>query len=227
MIPFGTYNNPTRRTPYLTYGLILANVLVFIWEMTHTSSELASVFYQYTAAHCQAGGQLGIHLADFLRGMFLHVDGWHLIGNMTFLWIFGTNVEDYFGRRRFVVFYLIGGIAAALIHTLLYTHQCGPLVGASGAVSAVLGAYIVLYPGTRVRAGIPFFRFFFLPVTVPAWMMLGLWFILQVIMGTVALNSAFSSVAFFAHIGGFVFGLLFAFVLIMVKGAPETTLYSD
>lgn len=228
MIPLGTYDNPTKRTPYLTYGLILVNILVFMWETTLPPAERGRMFYQMAIVPCEFFGNFApAQFVDFFRSMFLHGDLWHLIGNMIFLWIFGTNVEDFFGRRWFLSFYLIGGLAAALTHAILYHYVCLPLIGASGAVSAVLGAYILLYPGTRVRAGIPFFRFFILPVTIPAWLMLGFWFIMQVINGTAALNSTVGGVAFFAHVGGFVFGLFFAFIFTMVRGAPETTIYPD
>ena len=228
MIPLGTYDNPTKRKPYLTYGLILANILVFIWESTLPQGELGRVFYQIAVVPCELMQRFTpAHVVDFFRSMFLHGDVWHLIGNMVFLWIFGTNVEDFFGRRTFALLYVAGGLVAALTHTLLYHYMCVPLIGASGAISAVLGAYLVLFPGTRVRVGFPFFRFFVLPIKMPAIIMLGLWFILQIINGTAALNSAVGGVAFFAHIGGFVFGLLFAFIYTMFKGAPEPVIYSD
>ncbi len=220
MLPFATVNNPTKRIPYITYGLIFINIAVFLWQTRIPPADAARVYFELAAVPC---GFVG----NFFRGMFMHGDVWHLIGNMTFLWLFGTNAEDFLGRRSFTVFYLVGGLAAALTHIVLYSQQCTVLIGASGAVSAVLGAYLVLYPGTRVRAGIPFFRFFYFPVTVPAWMLLGLWFILQVISGTMALNGAGSRVAFFAHIGGFMFGFLFAFVYTMFKGAPESVIYDD
>lgn len=228
MIPLGTYDNFTKRRPYLTYGLILLNILVFLWEMSLPQAQLLQAFYQMAASRCLPGGQLFVsHFADFFRGMFLHGDAWHLIGNMIFLWIFSTNVEDFLGRRRFLALYLLGGFAAALTHTLLYNWVCMPLIGASGAISAVLGAYIVLYPGTRVRVGFPFFRFFMLPLTLPAYFVLGLWFVIQVFNGTAALSSSSGGVAFWAHIGGFIFGLIFAFVYTMFRGAPETTIYPD
>ena len=228
MIPLGTYNNPTKRTPYLTYGLLLINVLVFFWEMTLPPAELGRAFYQLAVVPCELVQHFApIQVVDFFRSMFLHGDVWHLIGNMIFLWIFGTNVEDFFGRRWFLLLYFVGGLAAALTHTVLYHYVCLPLIGASGAISAILGAYIVLFPGTRVRVGIPFLRFFILPLKIPAFIMLGVWFIIQVVSGTAALNSTVGGVAFFAHVGGFLFGLLFAFIFTMFKGAPEPVIYAD
>ena len=228
MIPLGTINNPTKHRPYLTYSLILVNILVFLWEMSLPEKELAQAFYQLSLVPCQLIQNFTpVQVVDFFRGMFLHADFWHLIGNMVFLWIFASNVEDFLSRRWFLFLYLAGGFVAALTHTLLYYYVCLPLIGASGAISAVLGAYIVLYPGTRVRAGFPFFRFFILPMTLPAYMVLGLWFILQIFNGTAALSSQAGGVAFWAHVGGFVFGLLFAFIYTIRNGAPETTIYSD
>lgn len=228
MIPLGTYDNPTRNRPYLTYGLILINVLVFLWEMTLPPAELFRAFYQLSLVPCDfVYGFSPEQIVDFFRGMFLHGDFWHLAGNMVFLWIFASNVEDFLGRRRFLLMYFAGGFIAALVHTLLYPDVCLPLIGASGAISAVLGAYIVLYPGTRVRVGFPFFRFFMLPLTLPAYFVLGLWFVIQVFNGTAALSSASGGVAFWAHIGGFIFGLIFAFIYTMFKGAPENPIYPD
>ncbi len=228
MIPLGTYNNPTRHRPYLTYSLIVVNVLVFLWEMSLPPAARAQAFYQLSVVPCQLIQSFApAHVVDFVRGMFLHADVWHLIGNMVFLWIFSTNVEDFLRPRWFLALYFAGGFVAALVHTLLYSYVCLPLIGASGAISAVLGAYIVLYPGTRVRVGFPFFRFFMLPLTLPAYFVLGLWFLIQVFNGTSALNSTSGGVAFWAHIGGFVFGLVFAFVFTMMKGAPENPVYSD
>ena len=229
MIPLGTINNPTKRRPYLTYGLILANVLVFLWELSLPQAALGQAFYAYAIVPCQIIHSFApVMVVDFFRSMFLHAGFWHLIGNMTFLWIFGSNVEDFLGRRAFLGLYFIGGLVAALVHTLLYHYMCVPLIGASGAIAAVLGAYIVLYPGTRVRVGIPFFRFFMLPLTIPAYMMLGLWFILQVFNGMTSLGiETGGGVAFFAHIGGFLFGLILAFVYTTIKGAPQPVIYHD
>lgn len=225
MIPLGTVNNPTRHTPYLTYGLILVNLLVFVWELTLPPQQLAQAFYQLALVPCQFTQSFAPELfIDFFRSMFLHAGWAHLAGNMVFLWIFGTNVEDYFRRRSFLLLYFAGGLVAALVHTALYPDVCIPLIGASGAIAAVLGAYIVLYPGTQVRAGVIFLRFFMLPVRLPALVVLGFWFVLQVFNGVLSLGVdtlTGGGVAFFAHIGGFLFGMLFAFVYTMFRPAPR------
>jgi membrane associated rhomboid family serine protease len=229
MIPLGTYNNPTRRRAYLTYTLILINILVFLWELRLPQQELSAYFFASALMPCRfIGAFTPGQVLDIFRSMFLHVDFWHLAGNMIFLWIFATNVEDFLGRRWFLALYFLGGIVAALVHTVLYNWLCIPIVGASGAVAAVLGAYFVLYPGTRVRVGIPFLRFFILPITIPAYFMLGLWFLLQILNSMVGLASTtMGGVAFFAHIGGFMFGLLLAILYTNRHGAPEQVVYPD
>jgi membrane associated rhomboid family serine protease len=121
MIPLGTIGNPTQRRPYLTYSLLLLNILVFIWEMTLPPAERLTAFYQLSIVPCEFVSSFGpARFVDVLRGMFLHGDVWHLIGNMIFLWIFATNVEDFLGRGWFLALYFAGGFAAALAHTLLY-----------------------------------------------------------------------------------------------------------
>ena len=151
--------------------------------------------------------------------MFLH-GGWlHLLGNMLFLWIFGNNVEDRLGSIPFLLFYLVGGIAAALTQVVIDPHSTVPLVGASGAIAAALGAYIVLFPGARILS-LVFLGFFYQLLEVPAIVVLGFWFALQLVNGFAAFGAetAQGGVAFFAHIGGFVFGLAVG-LLLRVVGA--------
>lgn len=225
MIPLGTINNPTRRMPYLTYGLILANILVFLWQLTQ-GDQLFQAFEAYAFMACEVGRVfLPELLLDTLRSAFLHADAFHLISNMVFLWIFGTNVEDYFGRRSFLSLYFLGTLAATLVHTILATDPsvCIPIIGASGAISAVLGAYILLFPGTRVRVGIPLLRIFMIPLTLPAFVVLGIWFALQLVSGVTTLGGPpTGGVAFWAHIGGFIFGLIFAFIYTLFNRAPDS-----
>jgi membrane associated rhomboid family serine protease len=151
--------------------------------------------------------------------MFLH-GGWlHLLGNMLFLWIFGNNVEDRLGSIPFLLFYLVGGVAAALTQVVIDPRSTIPLVGASGAIAAALGAYIVLFPGARILS-LVFLGFFYQLIEVPAILVLGFWFGLQLLNGFAAFGAetAQGGVAFFAHIGGFVFGLAVG-VLLRVVGA--------
>jgi membrane associated rhomboid family serine protease len=144
-----------------------------------------------------------------LTSMFMHGGFLHIIGNMLFLWIFGNNVEDSMGRVRFVVFYLLGGVAALLGQVVIATDSTAPTIGASGAVAAVLGGYILLYPHARVLTAV-LILFFFTVIELPALFMLGLWFLQQIYFGAAQLSDPLGGggVAYWAHIGGFVFGLL-------------------
>ncbi|MBZ0291371.1 MAG: rhomboid family intramembrane serine protease [Anaerolineae bacterium] len=231
MIPLGTVNNPTRRTPYLTYGLILVNVLVFIWQTLTPVSQLNQTYGELAIIPCQFPANVGLDMFwIYLRGMFLHANWTHLLGNMVYLWLFGTNIEDYFGRKVFLSLYFLGAAVAGLTQTIVYAANCNPLIGigASGAISAVLGAYLILYPGTRVRVGVIFFRVFMQTLKVPALIVLGLWFVIQLLGGFSALTAgAVGGVGFFAHIGGFIFGMVFAFIYLIFNKPPETPIYTD
>lgn len=226
MIPISTINNPTRRLPYVTYGLILANVLVFLWQTTRPAGELNSLFLSMSVVPCQLSRDLfSLDSAlDLVRSMFFHAGWLHLLSNMLYLWIFGSSVEDYFGRRAFLGLYLGSGIVAALVQTLIYRDVCVPLVGASGAIAGILGSFLILYPGVHVRVGVIFFRFFMRTFRLPALLVLGYWFLVQVLNGVASLGVDTLSgggVAFFAHIGGFVCGLLLTFVATMFSPPPR------
>ncbi|HLU11711.1 MAG TPA: rhomboid family intramembrane serine protease [Oceanobacillus sp.] len=224
MLPVSTFNNPTRRTPYLTYGLILTNILVFLWELSLPTRELYNVFYNAAVVPCQLNLFSLETPLDIFRSMFLHGSWAHLGSNMLFLWIFGSNVEDYFGRRAFIAMYLITGAVAALTQTLVHTGVCVPMIGASGAISGVLGAFLVLYPAVKVRVAAIFFKFFMRTFVLPAFLVLGYWFIVQLFAGIASLGvdtlSDGGGVAVFAHIGGFIAGALIAFVATMFKPVP-------
>jgi membrane associated rhomboid family serine protease len=159
-------------------------------------------------------------LFSIFSAMFLHAGWLHILGNMLFLWVFGDNVEDRLGHLGYVVFYLVAGVAAALTQTAVDTSSVIPNVGASGAVAGVLGAYLVYYPKATVKIVIPFFPLVFLPFAVPAVFMIGLWFVQNLLSGFatigVAEGAPDTGVAFFAHIGGFVFGALTA--LLFLRG---------
>jgi membrane associated rhomboid family serine protease len=218
--------NPTQRRPVVTIALILACVGAFAYELWLQTSggDVALerlirtnglVPAELTAALAGTGR---IQLADEIRSvftsMFLH-GGWiHLIGNMLYLWIFGNNVEDRFGRLGFLAFYLLGGVAAAASQVLISPDSEVPVIGASGAIAAILGAYIVLYPRARVLS-LVFLGFFYQLLQVPAIVVLGLWFILQLIDGVASLGVASSGggVAIFAHIGGFAAGAAIGLVV--------------
>jgi membrane associated rhomboid family serine protease len=176
------------------------------------------VFLIHPAAEAQElEGTLAGAVVPLFTSMFLHGSWWHLIGNMWFLWLFGDNVEDRLGRVRFVVLYLLSGLAAGGLQVLVNWGDTTPMIGASGAVAGVLGAYVVTYPYARVLTLVPFFYFFWPVVELPAFVLLGFWFVLQFLEGTIALAQPVSGgVAWWAHVGGFVTGML-----LMKLIAPE------
>jgi membrane associated rhomboid family serine protease len=225
-------NAPTRSFPIVTIGLIAANIIVWVWEFTGTSVEHDVLRYGYYPCSLEGPCTLpaaAVHHLPWYEGvftsMFMH-GGWvHIGGNMLFLWIFGNNVEDAFGRLRFLVWYLAAGIAAAAVQTvvtLAFADPSGasiPNVGASGAIAGVLGAYFVLLPTASVLTAFIIVFFVFLR-EIPAVLFLGLWFLFQLWEGgfSILQPQAGGGVAFFAHIGGFVFGMATAHL--MAKRRP-------
>jgi membrane associated rhomboid family serine protease len=209
---------PTARRPWVTYGLIGTCVLVYLWEIGRTDRELAEVFYTLGFVPALllgevelAPGTAAVHSAVALvTSMFLHGGFLHLAGNMLYLWIFGNNVEDAMGRSRFLAFYLLCGISAALAQGVQDPSSMVPMVGASGAIGGVLGAYLLLHPHARVLALVPLGIIFF-TVRIPAYVVLGLWFVFQLIAGGAA-GGAEGGVAYWAHIGGFAAGMVLLFV---------------
>jgi membrane associated rhomboid family serine protease len=205
----------TRETPVVNYLLITVNVLVFLWMFLMSDTALEAFFYELAMipANFMDGGLNSGDVIDIFTSMFMHAGLAHVGGNMLYLWIFGDNVEDRLGHGRYLVFYLVGGVVASLTHFLTDPYSTVPTVGASGAIAAVLGAYLVLFPGSRVVTLIPFGYFSRLTV-VPAIIVLGMWFILQLFDGVAALGGAdVGGVAVWAHIGGFVAGMLMAKLL--------------
>jgi membrane associated rhomboid family serine protease len=225
-------NIPTTTFPLVTVALLLANVLVyFFWQkggILHGPSDVNVIDYGWIPYEIKHPGQQCIArgsaiacgkvdgqppvLETAFTSMFMHGSIIHLGGNMLFLWIFGNNVEDAMGKVKFIAFYLLGGLAALAGQTLVAsgTENAVPLVGASGAIAAVLGGYIVLYPRARVLTVI-FIIFFFTLIEVPAMVVLGIWFVEQILFGAYGLTDPAGNgggVAYFAHIGGFAFGLL-------------------
>jgi membrane associated rhomboid family serine protease len=208
-------NVPTRRVAVVTYALIAANVAVFVWELGAENRRIEHYAFYPCAVDGPCIGPARDHLVwpeGALTGMFLHAGWLHLLGNMLFLFIFANNVEDVMGRGRFLVFYLAAGFVAALTQAWVTLHFAGvpaasvPTVGASGAIAGVLGAYFVLLPHARVVT----LLFGFLPVPLSAAAFLGLWFVFQLWLGGFSLTHPDNGggVAFAAHVGGFVAGVL-------------------
>jgi membrane associated rhomboid family serine protease len=206
--------NPTSRTPIVTLGIIAACVLVFLYQLSLGGGASLERFVvqwgvvpEELVRALRAGRFVSQETATLVTSQFLHGGFLHIGGNMLFLWVFGNNVEDRFGRLRFLVFYLVGGIVAALTQVAVDPTSTVPTIGASGAIAATLGAYLVLYPGARVTTAI-FLVFFYQLIEVPAVIVLVLWFAFQLFDGIASLGISASAggVAVFAHIGGFLFG---------------------
>ena len=204
-------SRPSRHPPVVVWALVLLNAIVFMYEMQLSEVELKQFVERFalTPASLTAPGGLAQHWTTLFTHMFLH-GGWlHVIGNLWYLWIFGDNVSDRFGSGRFLLFYVAGGLAAAALQVHASPQMQTPMVGASGAIAAVLGAYLVLYPRARVMTFIPIFIFIKL-VSVPAVVWLGLWFLQQYFLGLGSVPDALGTggVAYWAHVGGFLFGIL-------------------
>lgn len=211
MIPLRDLN-PTDRFAIITFTLIVLNVLVFVYELTlgeiggeRFFSSYALVPKRLFAADAGLGFSLPVS-ATLFTSMFLHGGVLHIAGNMLYLWIFGNNVEDATGRIRFILFYLLCGLSAAYAHAALNSSSLTPMIGASGAVSGVLGAYLILYPRARVVT-LVLFGFYMRTVEVPALIVLGIWFVLQILSALIS-NTSGSGVAWYAHIAGFAAGML-------------------
>lgn len=227
MIPIRD-DTPRFSTPVVTYFIIALNTVVWLYEwlvQVQSPAALEAFVYQFGVVPRQeiaiaSGGahvSPAIAVIPIITSMFLHGSWLHVIGNMWFLWIFGDNIEDYLGHFKYLLFYLLSGISASVLHILFNLNSKVPSVGASGAIAGVMGAYFVLYPRARVLTLVPlivFFTFWWLP----AWIFLGYWFLIQFLSGA-ATSIAYTSqtgggIAFWAHVGGFAAGIL------MVKIMP-------
>ncbi len=213
MIPIRD-DNPTATKPLLTVTLIAVNLLVFLYQVSLSPKAGQLFVFQFGAIPSVVSGDQRLPsqvavippVLSLFSSMFLHGGWMHLIGNMWYLWIFGDNIEDAMGRMRFLSFYIISGLAASLCHALTNLTSQIPTIGASGAISGVLGAYFLLYPQARVLVLIPL-GFFTRLIYVPAIVALGFWFLLQLLSGTMS-DVQGGGVAWWAHIGGFIAGML-------------------
>lgn len=220
--------NPSRTIPLVTYVLIVVNVLVFLYQQSlgRNVAEFFQYFALIPAKYFFLANAEHSYLIDrfypFFSSQFLHGGFLHIIGNMWFLWIFGDNIEDHLGRFKFIIFYLACGFAAGMTH--VYTNPAShiPTVGASGAIAGVMGAYILLFPRARVKTLIPIFYFIQI-VDLPAFIFLGIWFVMQFLSGAISLaaQGAAGGVAWWAHIGGFVVGIVLILLLPKRKDPPQ------
>ena len=195
---------PSRTTPYITVTIIILNVLAWLFELA-LPADVRTVFLQVYGVV-----PADFHVTTLITSMFLHGGWMHVLGNMWYLWIFGDNVEDRFGHGRFIVFYLLCGIIAALGQIAIDPGSTLPTIGASGAIAGVMGAYFVLYPRSRVLTLIPLIIFWEI-IELPAIVLLGFWFVIQLFSaGTIAITASTGGggVAFAAHVAGFVVGMI-------------------
>ena len=224
MIPIRD-DTPRTTTPYVTYFLVALNMLIFVFEVLLAPRSRAQFIgtFGVVPTHVLAliHGHPALALTPVVTSMFLHASWLHVIFNMWALWIFGDNIEDYLGHFRYLLFYLLAGFAASALHIFFNANSSVPSVGASGAIAGVMGAYFLLYPSARVLTLIPFFFLYF--TWLPAWLVLGYWFVVQFLSGA-ATSITYShqtggGVAFWAHVGGFVAGL--ALIKIFPARAPR------
>ena len=225
MIPLRD-DNPIRSRPVVTVALIALCTLVFLWQLSLSANGQQQAAYVFGLIPAVLFGNARLEGgwlpagATILTSMFLH-GGWlHLIGNMLYLWIFGDNIEDRLGRGRFVVFYLVCGAVAALGQGVADPRSEVPMIGASGAISGVLGAYLVLYPRAKVLVLLPLL-FFVTAVRVPALVVLGIWFAAQLLSSLAAAPGAGGGVAFAAHVGGFVAGVVLIRLFLRDRRRPR------
>jgi len=224
MLPLSDHN-PRSTVSVVNYLLVAANVLVFFWELSlGPNIERDLMILSFVPARFWAAPLYPPNLIRILISMFLHAGWLHLGGNMLYLWIFGDNVEDRLGHFKYVIFYLLCGLAATMSHAIANPDSMLPSIGASGAIAGVLGAYIVLFPKARVTTLIPIFVFITIR-EIPAILVLGFWFVLQLFVGVASIGASADTsggVAVFAHIGGFVAGML----LVVLMGGLRRPAYA-
>lgn len=209
IIPIGDDQVKGGHLPIFSYGFIAINIVIFIFESSLSPGQLAGFFNEFGSVPIRVSQ--GEDLYTVFTSMFIHGNWMHLLGNMLFMWVFADNIEATIGSVRFLLFYSLGGIAAALGHIFFNVDSSVPMVGASGAISAVMGAYLVMYPHSRIVV-----MFFFFPLRVSAWLFLGLWIWQQWTYGTASLvANEPGGVAWWAHIAGFAMGLISGFLFRM------------
>ncbi len=214
LFPFRDHN-PSERTPYVTWAILLVNIAVFVGYYTVFAADerlLAQFFYRWGLVPADAAP------ITFVTSMFLHGGLMHLAGNMLFLWVYGDNLEDQMGHFGFLFFYLVSGLAAAVAQFLADPSSTIPMVGASGAIAGVMGGYLLMFPKARVDV-LFFLVIVFRIIPVPAWIVLGAWFGIQLLQGSMTPTDQ-GGVAYWAHAGGFAAGLALTIPLWLRRGGP-------
>lgn len=212
-------HNPSGRTPYVVYTLMALNIAVFLLTLGIMNDDPALIELYTRYAILPARITAGEGFETLVTSVFLHAGLMHLAGNMLFLWIFGDNLEDEMGHLMFLGFYLLGGVGAGFVHVLSAPNSMVPTIGASGAIAAVMGGYLLLFPRAKVDILlilIVFFKVF----PIPAWVMLGLWFAMQ-FLGGIGSDPETGGVAYWAHAGGFIVGLVLTLPLWLKRGGPR------
>ncbi|MFH1639579.1 MAG: rhomboid family intramembrane serine protease [Chloroflexota bacterium] len=223
MIPLSDPDIARRRYPLVNIIIIIINFLVFFYQLTLGALGSDILIYKFGFIPLELVKGINITSTTLSRGtvvniatpiptwmtlftaMFIHAGWLHILGNMLYLWVFGDNIEDRFGHFQYIFFYLLSGLAATFLQTIIMPSSNIPNVGASGAIAGVLGSYLILYPRSRVRTLI--FFFFISTARIPAFILLGFWFLMQIVNGIGSVGSAGAGVAYFAHIGGFLCGM--------------------
>lgn len=223
LFPIGDDQVRGGHFPLFSYGLIILNVVIFLMQVNMPQGQLNAFIYEYGSIPAET--VRGQDLLTLITSMFLHGGWMHLIGNMLFLWVFADNIESTIGNLRFLIFYLLGGLAAHGAHIYFNWNSEVPTVGASGAISALMGAYLIMFPASRVKM-----LFFILTFRVPAFLFLGFWIWQQWMNGTAALQvqtAESEGVAWWAHIGGFAFGLIAGMYYRAQFGSGRRRRYDD
>lgn len=218
--------NPSRRFPLLTLAIIVSCVAVFVYQKSLPPRQEQELALRYglvpgivTSLPALPSDAIRSGALSLLTSMFLHGDVLHIAGNMWFLWIFANNVESRLGHFRFAVFYVLSGLAAAAAQIAALPDSTVPMIGASGAIAGVLGAYLVLFPNAKILTLVPFF--FLYIVRLPAFIVLGMWFLFQILHSMMVSGRPQAGIAWFAHIGGFVAGMLLVLVMTPRRSHPE------
>ena len=212
-------HNPSGRTPYVTFALIAINAAVFLSYWLTIPSESQLNFFFYSWGLVPENLMRGQGVSTLVTSMFLHAGWMHILGNMLFLWIYGDNLEDEMGHGGFLLFYLLSGLAAAFAQVAMDPFSPIPMVGASGAIAGVMGGYLLLFPRARVDV-LFIFVIFFRIFAIPAWIVLGLWFALQIFSG-MSMPADGGGVAYWAHAGGFAGGLALALPAFLRRGGKD------
>jgi len=211
--PIGDDQVHQGHKPYFAYGFIALNILIYLYQASLDPAAFNAFVLEYGCIPSDI--EAGRDLYTLVSSTFLHGSWMHLIGNMVYMWIFADNIEASIGNAPFAIFYLLGGLAAGACHIYFNPGSTVPAVGASGALSAVMGAYIVMFPKSNIKGYMVFFR-----VNVPAFLFLGFWFFQQSQSGYASLGDTSGGIAWWAHIGGFVFGVLCGFLFRQLYGVP-------